>query len=42
MQRTALHCRDAIETGPLRNFLRTEFLAAPRTNDDVRRVMDAG
>jgi hypothetical protein len=36
----ALHCGNAIETGPLYNFLWAEFLAAPRANDDVRREID--
>jgi len=40
VQRAALHRGNTIETGPPGDFLRSEFLAAPRADNDVWRVMD--
>jgi hypothetical protein len=40
VQRAALHCGNAIKTCPLSDLLRAEFLAAPRTNDNVRGATD--
>jgi hypothetical protein len=37
---SVLHRGNAIETGPLGDFLGSEFLAAPRADNDVWRVMD--